>query len=99
MRTLEEPKPVKIDLTRLCPNDPNYDKIIEAGGVVLPEDGPQHLSGYMTKTENVEEKRYTYDPNGRRIEFPVFHQTSVWICQAKGCDGKRLIDPYSAYTT
>jgi len=99
MKTLEEPKPVKIDLTYLCPNDPNREKIIEAGGFVLPEDGPQHLGGYITKIEIVEEKKYTYDPNGRRIEFPIKHQTAVWVCQTKGCDGQITIDPYGGYTS
>ena len=99
MKTLEEPKPVKVDLTYLCPNDPNRDKIIEGGGVVMPEDGPQHQSGYIVKTEDVEEKKYTYDPQGRRIEFKVMHKIAFWVCQSKGCDGKLTIDPYGPYTS
>lgn len=99
VKTLEEPKPVKVDLTYLCPNDPNRDKIIEAGGIVMPEDGPLHLGGYIAKTEDVEEKKYTYDPQGRRIEYKITHKIAFWVCQTTGCDGKLTIDPYGPYTT
>ena len=105
MKTLEEPKPVLIDISRLCPNDPNHDKVM-AGKIdgtdtamVLPEDDMVHKGGYIAKTEDVEEKKYTYDPHGRRIEYKVTHKIGFWVCQTKGCDGKLTIDPYGPYTT
>ena len=87
----EEAQPVKIDLKYLCPKDPNRDKILKADGMVLPEDGPTHLSGFITDIKNVTEKKRTF-VNGRQLEFEVVHQTAVWICQTDG--SKIELDPY-----
>lgn len=91
-REIETEKPVKVDLTYLCPNDPNRAKIIEANGVVLPEDGPTHLGGYLTDIKNVEKKKQTFAADGRHIEFPVVHQTALWTCSTCGAEVK--LDPY-----
>jgi hypothetical protein len=88
---IEEPKLVKIDLKNLCPNDPNFKKITEAGGWVLPEDGPQHQSGWITDQKTVEQKKRTFS-NGREVEFVVQHQTAKRICQK--CGGETILDPY-----
>ena len=87
----EEQRPVKIDLKYLCPNDPNRQKIIDAGGMVLPEDGPLHQSGWITDQKNVESKHRTFS-NGREVEFTTTHQTANHICQT--CGGVTFLDKY-----
>lgn len=86
-------KPVKVDMTYLCPKDPNREKIIKAGGVVLPDDGPQHLRGWITDQKNIPAKHRTFDPNtGKQVEFTTYHSTATWICQT---DGSEIhLDPY-----
>lgn len=85
-------QPVNIALTTLCPKDPNRDKILEAGGVVMPEDGPTHLGGFITDIRNVAKKHRTMGPDGRQIEFEAIHQTATWICATDGSEIK--LDPY-----
>jgi hypothetical protein len=92
MKTIEEPKLVKIDLRNLCPNDPNFKKITEAGGWVLPEDGPQHQGGWFTEQKVVQEEKITYTAEGRQVKFMVDHMTAVRVCQR--CGGKTFLDPY-----
>lgn len=89
---IKPPQPVKVDMTYLCPKDPNREKVLAAGGVVMPEDAPVHLAGYITDIQNVPEKKFTFGPDGRRIQFEVMHRTAKWIC---GTDGSTIdLDPY-----
>jgi hypothetical protein len=90
-REIEEPKLVKIDTKYLCPNDPNRAKILEAGGMVLPDDGPVHQGGWIVDQKTVEQKKRTFS-NGREVEFVVQHQTAKRICQR--CGGETILDPY-----
>lgn len=84
--------PVKVDTTYLCPKDPNRQKVLDNDGVVLPEDGPLHLNGWITKIENVSRKHQTFGPDGRPIQFESIHQVATWKCQQ---DGSELtLDPY-----
>jgi len=85
-------KPVKVDTTYLCPKDPNRDKILDANGVVMPDDGPLHLSGFITDIRNVAKKHRTIGPDGRQLEFEAIHQTATWICSVDGSEIK--LDPY-----
>lgn len=91
-REIEEPKPVKVDLTYLCPKDPNRKKILEANGVVMPDDEPQHKGGYITDIRFTPEKKRTYDATGRQIEFNVQRKSATWICSTCGSEIK--LDPY-----
>ncbi len=91
-RDIEEVEPVKVDLTYLCPKDPNRDKILKADGVVMPEDGPVHLGGYITDIRYTMEKKYTFAQDGRRMEFEVPHKSAKWICST--CASEINLDPY-----
>lgn len=85
-------EPVKVDLTYLCPKDPQRQKIMDAEGVVMPEDGPQHLAGFITDIRNVAKKHRTMGADGREIQFEAIHQTATWICATDGSEIK--LDPY-----
>lgn len=91
-RDLKTVVPVKIDFVYLCPGDPHYQKIIDQGGMVLPEDGPTHRNGWITKVESVSRKHQTFGQNGRPIEFETTHQVAVWKCQT--CGAEKTLDPY-----
>lgn len=93
-RELEEDKPVKVSLTYLCPNDPNRAKILEAEGVVMPADGPQHLGGYIVDIRNEEQKKWIVGPDGKNMLVPIVHQTARWLCSAANCGGEIKLDPY-----
>lgn len=88
-----EDTPVKIDLRTVCPNDPNRQKIVEAGGVVLPKDGPQHQAGWFEDQRVIQEKKRTFR-EGREVEFTVDRMTAVRVCQR--CGSRTLMDPYPA---
>lgn len=83
--------PVKIDLRTLCPNDPNRQKIIDAGGVVLPKDAPLHAAGWIVDQKTVTQKKRTFR-DGREVEFNVEHMTARRVCQR--CGGETILDPY-----
>jgi hypothetical protein len=90
---LDDPRPIQIDLTYLCVNDPNYKKITEANGLVLPEDDQVHKGGFITEQKTVSEKKYFYAPgDGRKTEFEHKKQTAVFICAT--CNANKTIDPY-----
>lgn len=84
--------PIKVDLTYLCPNDPNRAKVLASNGLVLPVDAPVHTSGFITDTKAVEKKHQTFGPDGRRMEFNATHMTATWICAT--CNAEIKLDPY-----
>ena len=90
-RDEDDEDPVKVDLRYLCPNDPNREKIIAAGGVVLPKDGPLHDTGWIVDQKTVETKHRAFK-NGREVEFETQHMTAKRVCQK--CGGETVIDPY-----
>ncbi len=83
--------PVKVDMTYLCSKDPNREKIIKADGVVMPDDGPKHLGGYITDIAYTDEKKRTF-VEGRQTEFVVKRKSAKWICST--CGSEKTIDPY-----
>lgn len=90
-------EPVKVDLTYLCPKDPQNKSLTEAANgekfaIVMPDDGPKHLSGFITDIRNVAKKHRTMGPEGREIQFEAIHQTATWICATDGSEIK--LDPY-----
>lgn len=95
-KELEELKPVKVDLTYLCPNDPNRESILKAAGgetsvMLLPDDGPQHLGGYITDIKFSPEKKRTF-VEGKPFQFEVQRKSALWTCSTCGAEVK--LDPY-----
>jgi len=104
----ETPKPVRVDITTLCPNDPNRAKIM-AGAIptppdadptrryamVLPEDDLIHKSGYLTDPRDAESKHQTI-VNGRPMQFVNRQRSMLWTCQT--CGAEVRIDKYGRPT-
>jgi hypothetical protein len=89
---LKVPQPVKISLKYLCPKDPNHDKLVDANGLVMPEDGPVHTLGWITDIKNVVQKHRTFNQDGKEVQFTSTHQTATWKCQT--CGSELNVDPY-----
>jgi hypothetical protein len=84
--------PVKVDTTYLCPKDPNRQKVLSQNGFVMPDDGPLHLNGWITKIEHVKSQHNGVGPDGRPFVFETTHMVATWKCQQ---DGSTLtLDPY-----
>jgi hypothetical protein len=89
----DEFKPTFVDMTYLCPKDPNYQKIKDAEGWVETADGaPTHLGGFITDIKYTDEKKRTYAQDGRQIEFVVKHKSAKWTCST--CGSEKVLDPY-----
>ena len=104
----ETAKPVRIDITTLCPNDPNRDVILDAAipnppgsdptrryAMVLPENDMLHKEGFLTDPRDAESKHQTI-VSGRPMQFKNLQRSMLWTCQT--CGGEVRIEKYGRPT-
>ena len=89
----DEFKPTFVDMTYLCPKDPNYQKIKDAEGwVATTADAPTHLGGFITDIQFRPKKHNIVGPDGRPMQFETQEKSAVWVCAKDGSEVK--LDPY-----